>query len=372
MKLKALVIAALVAAAFIMVPAPQAKAEGPVVSPFASFASWMGYETRSKEMTGGKSDTDLDMNVVPQLNFGVRGMANNVTVMVSAMSSPFGATKAEQDQFQLFLVFAEYRTPDFGLTFGKAGTPYTCLNFNNVGPGVGSTLGGWDLFLGFDMFEAFPYQVKFDTKGFFIDLIRNTAGTNPGTSYVGTQGTTDVMLPKIVVGYTFGNPMAPVMFNVSGFYQTYKIDDGSGAFPDGENIVSYAASGFVKMNMQGLGITLHGHYSVNGGDMGYVAQPGADLTTGEIKDSTNMGGHAGISYTIDKVRPSAGVAYAVSSNDLWDKDDPKMAFFVACAYMMQPNLTLTPIFQLYDNMKDNVGVKQGTQTNYGVFVQANI
>jgi hypothetical protein len=367
MRLKVLLLALVLAISFAGVFMPEAKAEGPTVTPNANVLMWNGFHMVDKyASTTGKSDSDLVMDLTPQGSFGLTGAANGVFVNFSGMfRTPGGgndaANRDESVQLYLFLAYFTYKFSEVNMTAGLTFTPYDIVDGNNTL--CQTPLGGWSMQLAFAYFDAARYQLKFDYMGLYVDFIKNSKNETAGW---------DVTLPMIGVGYVNGNPGTPMSFQVHGFYQTSKVDDAALA-TDGASLVSYGVSGGFGLNMAPVSVMVTGIYGVNAGDAGLFGAGGWAAVDGDkFSDSTVMGGWGSVAYTMGAAKLSAGIGYKQIDNDLWDNADPSMEYYVACKYSVTPNFAITPGIQIQDGMKNAAKVKQGKQTSIGFLMEAHI
>jgi len=385
MRLKVLLLALVVAISAVAVIPTVAKAEGPSVTPYADVLFWTGVTMTDKYSSGkvddkGKAvgDTDLIMGVTPQGSIGVRGMVNNVNGNFAIMSKTPGFDTAQEPQTYLFIAVIMYNFGPANLTVGRFFTNYDMIAGDNTN--CPDTKLGWDMFLGYSLFDATRDQISLSFPvGFYVTLAKNAK--NEDRDY-------DVMLPLVAAGYMNGNPGTPMMFSVHGLYQTYKYDNSAMVDDDNdpltppvleagstESVSSYAVAGKFGMNMAPFSFAVQGYYGVNIADMGILTGGAASFdATGSVQDNVAMGGWAQADYTMGQMRIAGGVAYKQNKQDVSGaKADKAMAYFVALKYNIQPNFAITPSVMIQDNMKAADGkTKQGKKTSAGVLFEAHI
>jgi len=402
MKFKGLIIFAIFALAVMGFAVPQAKAQDGVTA-YADVLMWTGLTMRDKDAANkfddnnkAIDDMDLVMGLTPQGSMGVRGSANNVFVNFAIMAKTPGASfipdwdKQDENSTYMFIGLISYRVGEASFTIGRFFTPYDQLDFNNIA--ASDTTMGWDMMLGYSLFDATREQIRVDYKGFYFGLFKNNKNETEDTN---------VLIPMIAAGYMHGNPGTAMRFSVHGLFQTYTIEDARGDYDlDGDGMIadpaekdqpnplyeeavnSWAVAADFGMKMDAIGFNVHGHYGVNTGDMG--VQGGSSINNyakKEVSDSTTMAGWAGVDYTVDKMKLSAGIGYSVIDNDLYEKEDQKMTYYVACKYSIQPNFAITPIVRVINNMKgpknawtglDYSEYKEGQEINIGFLTEAHI
>ncbi|MBN2039595.1 MAG: hypothetical protein JW864_06115 [Spirochaetes bacterium] len=389
MKLKLFIIVAILAVAMMGIYTPEAKAQGASVTPYANILLWAGYTSKSEEASwkvddtgAAEEDADVFMAVTPQGSLGVRGSANNVMGDVSFMVRTPSMDSDQQSQALLFTAYVMYNVNDFGLLVGRFFAPYDKVDFGNIA--CQTTAFGWDMFLGYTLFDATRDQIKVSYKGAYLALLKNTK--NEDSDW-------DVVLPMVAVGYQYGSFMTPFNFGVHALYQTAKDDaaswvtdedtnlDGNidptdyyvattGAY--GESLTAWAVAGDFGVKMDPIEINGHVHYGVNTADMG-VQGGGAAIVNGSYEDTTTLAGWVSVGYTMGAAKLYAGLGYrSVDNSETYVEADTAMTYYVSCAYSIQPNFSVTPIVHYEDKMKGSADQEEGNVLTVGALFKASI
>jgi len=240
----------------------------------------------------------------------------------------------------------------------REGDPKTRLIYGNVDLGEGELIVGKDYgpfgadslisrqvydtdnkmrqYIGFTV--RLP-QLKYTINGVSIALVtpQDPAG-----------GSAEKQLPQIQIGY---NTMVNgVGVNVAGLFQSYNMDDQSGANDDpgaGDSLTSYGLTANLRLSQELLGavyINVGGYYGQNlgdaGDDIGFGPRaakgnyPTDDAATAEVdgqgnvdEDATSFGGLAVVGTRVNRIGLEAGIGYGQGDRDDLDTEAEIMTVY---------------------------------------------
>jgi hypothetical protein len=365
MRFKLLVLAALVAVFSVGFITTNANAQGAPDGIKIAAEVWAdtGYSMRSKEMmTSGKADTDLSL-------FGLTN-GSNVNLM---------GTKGAISGFMLFgmgganpgvtMYNATYtHSSGFAIKIGKDMAPYA--NTTKNAPLA------WDLMGAYGSWEIFPFAAKFSFKGAYLDLVKVDNAYGTGTA-AQNAAAVDTMLPKIAVGYDYGSGRDPLWLGVGFMFNTYKVDNAALAgAEDGKSITAYRLIfNYQQKAIAGmLDVLAHAYYGINSQNLGYsipgvtvATKSSATFVSGSFKDTTTIGGHAGLALNFGAHKAAAGVGYEQSKLDVSGaKADKDMSIYASFFYAVEPNFKIIPGLLIIDHKKNDGGFTNGKETKVGI------
>lgn len=204
-------------------------------------------------------------------------------------------------------------------------------------------------------------QLRLTMGGFQVALIEVT-----GDQDLGTDGGTEVLLPKLEVAYSM--KAGPASFKVSGGAMSYTAD------PDGvnEDISAYLASLGVKFGFGPVTLGVSGFYGQNTGDYGLSGGSTAALNTaGGLEDATSMGGVLIANFKAsDTLSFEVGGGYAMNESDITEDDD-KMSVYGNAVVHLAPGFFVVPEVGMVDYGDNSSGVDEGDQIYVGAKWQIN-
>ena len=252
-----------------------------------------------------------------------------------------------------------YGTWDFGegqLLVGQTYTP-VCLFYSN------QAFGGDAGLLNFGgVYNARRPMLRLSVGDFKVALVNVHAESD-----LGTDGGTEVLLPKLELSYDL--KAGPVGLKFAGGYQTYTAD------PNGVDEDVSACVGAVGFSV-GLGpVTLsgNGYYGQNVGQYG-LWNHGADdaiLVGGSVEDTTTYGG---IFVANFKATPTLsfelGGGYVLNENDE-QEDDDGLSYYANAVITLAPGFFIVPEVGVLDYSDDASGNDAGDMLYFGAKWQIN-
>jgi hypothetical protein len=217
-------------------------------------------------------------------------------------------------------------------------------------------LGGWGAVDG----KRKP-QIKFAMdEGFYIAFMKPVLDRNPA----GNQAGIDALIPKVNVGYNVD--LGDIKLYPTALFQMYSYNEDFGMGHDGD-VMSWLAAISMDWKLNDLTLRVHGNFGANTGNMGY-AGPSNYALWDAVENTTNdvmtMGGYLMVGYDINpELNLNLGVGYAASSNDDWDDDHARLAFYLQGKFLVAPKVSITPEFGMM--MDDLNADNSGTHMYFG-------
>jgi hypothetical protein len=359
MKKIAISLVALALALFLAVPA---MAD---VTPYGSVRLGTFWQIHDQK-AGAADDQDLVMPFGDFSRFGAKFKTGDISGHVE-----LGLKGAEDNNtvYQRLL----YGVWDFGggtLLVGQDYCPYTFISDQRA-PGF------YDLenyFIGFGcLWNSRQPQIKLKlANGFYAALIQPDTSVPVGAA---ATGDTDVIAPKVCVGYEFKTE--GLMLNPGVAYNTYIFDDSNAGITDREMVESY----LVYLNFKAaLGLVdLKGsiHYGQNVGSFGITGRSASadahvNAAADGIEDSDCYGGYLQAAVKVDSATVTVGCGYVSDENDeaAVDADaDEQMSYFINAKIPLADTFFIVPEVSYYDGMEDAAGNDDDDLLEIGVMWQ---
>jgi hypothetical protein len=254
-------------------------------------------------------------------------------------------------------IFGTYTFNDCTLLIGQDDTPLGDFGSGQVFSG---DLGLQDFGI---MDENRTPQIKIKYKGFqiaFVD-VRDTAGDDLGASLVGTNATTQVLLPHVELRYTMStDKFYTDLFGGYNWY-TVKADE----FRKDVNAFAGGVDFGVTLDQVYANATFYA--ARNGKELGIIqsGQIGAIIdANGVIKNSQDLGCAVVLGFNIQKVTIEAGYGYVESKNDEFNNVDNAQDMYlqavIPVAAMNGAKFTIVPEIGIIDNMQDATNQSEGS------------
>ncbi|MBN2401499.1 MAG: hypothetical protein JXN64_03790 [Spirochaetes bacterium] len=263
----------------------------------------------------------------------------------------------------------------FEFLIGKRNGPYNMSsNYNSAF--------NWDGMFRYASWDTFPFQLKFSYMGAYLALV-DCPVNKPVDLDAAYE--TDNLFPKIALGYVYGGGPAPMTIGAHFQYKQYKIVEEGDADPqdlDGETVMAYRLSADFKMNKVAgmMDVLATVYYGINSNQLGYsvagvtrATVSGAFVDGDEIKDTTTIGGSAGLAVWFNAHKLAFGLGYEQSEADVDDAEtDDDMTIFANFWYAVEPNFYIVPSILYKDHMKDHADEEEGTETLVGIAWQLKV
>jgi hypothetical protein len=208
-------------------------------------------------------------------------------------------------------------------------------------------------------------QVKFElTNGFYLAFLTPHTLNRPTGLSVDAVSAIDITVPKINIGHSFTLNDIKIMPTI--MFQRYSWDKDL-AGHDG-SVLSWLGALTVDYNSKPILVRGHLNYGSNTNNMGFSGGNNSaiwDSEKNETIDTATFGGYMMFGYDINPtLNVNLGVGYASSSNDRWDENDPRMAFYAQATYRAE-RLRIVPEIGIINEMDGNAGQKQGSFVYFG-------
>ena len=335
------------------------------------------HETLHGQMDGVNDDLDLRMDVQNNARIGAKVKASD---QVSGRFE-YGSTP------NLRLLYGVYNFGSGTLTVGQDYTPAYMGISSQAGNANGST--------SFDdtnlLRHGIPYQsrqpqITLRFGGLAVGLVQNEGSVASSTNRFilntvasPSYTTTDILIPKIEVAYTFKNDMLTI--KPFAGYQTFDVES-AGITQTSESISAWLIGVGGKVNLGPAYVNFTVYYSQNPADYGIGFAPGAgnaeDASTaraaiinGKIEDSTAFGAALVVGFKVnDMLRLEAGYGYVTSEFEALGVDvtDNGMTYYIQAPITLTKGVTIYPEIGVVDDDEAEVGpvsIDQGKTMYYG-------
>ncbi|MCF8112155.1 MAG: hypothetical protein K9J85_11810 [Desulfobacteraceae bacterium] len=315
----------------------------------------------SEEITGDDSETQLNHTLQGNARIGAHFDSGPI-----AGRFEYGASGGNANIRHLY---AEFDAGPGRILVGQTFTPYGLGNF------ISNQVYGSDAdllqFIGYTGREP---MLRYSQGNFSIALIEvveadlyDPITSDPDLEYV--DGNPEITLPKVAARYTLGLTEG-FSLDMSGIVQTYKLQD-----IDDETLTAWGLSASARVTqLDPLYVSLGGFYGQNVVHFGqWTITDSMALTNGvdAIEDTNSYGMILVLGTQLDTIGLEAGVGYAASENDVWDKDDEAMAYYAQATVPIMDNAKITPEVGFYDYKEDSAGVDEGDELYFGCQVRVD-
>ena len=328
----------------------------------------------------GDADTDLSLAQQGNSRFGASAQKG----MVSG-GFEYGTAA------NLRLLYASVPMGGGSLMIGQHYVPVNIFVSNQVGGGDAGLLNYGGLYGGR------RGMIQYSTGGLKVAFVA------PGTPALsGVTGDADVSLPKIEASYAmkFGNINVKAVFGTqsgsitraataaTAASTTYEIDQTTGLIAG--TAVAATAAGAEKsfsvssqalglqagINLGAAAVKFSYMMATNGGNYGLWMNGGsqtAELQNDSVVDAKSSGMLLIGSFKVSDTMGLEGGYGSLTSTagTTGAKADGSSAMYVQLAINMGNGMTITPNYNMWDNMKDGADVKEGTVSSIGAKFQAN-
>jgi hypothetical protein len=327
----------------------------------------------------GDADTDLSLAQQGNSRFGASAQKG----MVSG-GFEYGTSA------NLRLLYASVPMGGGSLLLGQHYVPVNIFVSNQVAGGDAGMLNYGGLYGGRRA------MIKYATGGLNVAFVQPTAASLSGV----TASDTDVSMPKIEASYAmkFGNINVKAVFGTqsssitraataaTAASTTYSIDTGAivgtavaatAAAAEKTFTVSSQALGLqAGINLGAAAVKFSYMMATNGGNYGLWMNGGsnvAELQTDSVVDAKSSGMLLVGSFKVSDTMGLEGGYGSLTSTagTTGAKDDGSSVMYVQLAINMGNGMTITPNYNMWDNMKNGADVKEGTVGSIGAKFQAN-
>jgi hypothetical protein len=326
----------------------------------------------------GDADTDLSLAQQGNSRFGASAQKG----MVSG-GFEYGTSA------NLRLLYASVPMGGGSLLLGQHYVPVNIFVSNQVAGGDAGMLNYGGLYGGRRA------MIKYATGGLNVALVQPSA-----PSLSGVSGDADVSLPKIEASYAmkFGNINVKAVFGTQSGSITrsataataasteYSIETGAivgtavaatAAAAEKSFSVSSQALGLqAGIDLGAAAVKFSYMMATNGGNYGLWMNGGsnvAELESDAVVDAKSSGMLLVGSFKVSDTMGLEGGYGSLTSTagTTGAKDDGSSVMYVQLAINMGNGMTITPNYNMWDNMKDGSDAKEGTKNSIGAKFQAN-
>ena len=316
------------------------------ITPYGSARIGYWYENRDKDMLGG-DDSRLSLNYGLQSNsrFGVNFKHDNLIGKVE-----YGTG------VNLRLLYAKQSFGSWSLLIGQDND-----GTNQYANQVWGTDNG---LIGYGAVDGGRNpQIKMEMdNGFYAALIR------PNTSYdpANQSYAIDALIPKINLGYNM--KMDDLKIMPTFMMQMYNYNKDFSANENDASVLSWLFAATAEYNAEPMLVKAHLNYGSNTGNMGYAGPSNLavwDSAKKETIDTATLGGFLMFGYDVSPtMNINTGVGFASSSNDKFEEDDARMAFYIQANMRLQ-KLRIVPEIGMINHMDDIDGESEGSMLYFG-------
>lgn len=333
------------------------------------------------EAFGADDDSDLVMELGNYSRFGAKLMTGDIAGRVE-----FGILGDTDKVYSRLL----YGTWDFGggtLLVGQDYNPYTNISAQVAAAPIKDPFDVFwgtsqynDLdngFIGYGaLWDSRQPQIRLDmANGLYVSVIQPETPqyvTRTMVNFVAgvNDAETDVILPKVCVGYKY--KAEGISLNPGVAYNTIEVASEAADFS--EDIVSYLVYLNGKAALGPADLQWSIHYGQNLADFGLkgreIAAGALVDVNGDIEDSTCYGGYLQVAFPVDPATITLGYGYTQSENDEWGDDaDAQSSYFVNAKIPLSTTFFVVPEISFYDGMDDFDGDEEDDVMLAGVKFQ---
>jgi hypothetical protein len=318
-----------------------------------------GYTTRSEEVTGNDSDTDIDVHFdTPVLTqFGAKFQNGDVGGQVEIRPS-WGETGVGTANYMRLW----YGSWNFGagtLIVGQAYTP-TCVPAHSdlyktgITPWYGSMVG-----------SVRQPQIGLHIGSFKLAIMK------PEKSAVAGGVDQDVTLPHLEANYSL--KAGPASITLLGMYQTF---DDILANDDSYDVTSMLIGATVRAGFGAVNLAFNIWTGKNLADGG-LGMPGYhaaayDAADDEIDDVSILGYGGSLTYMLSETMKVSGGYFGISQDrDDFDEADGSSVVYVNLPITLAKGVMVAPEIRMINYMEDTAGEDEGSETSYGIYWAIN-
>lgn len=314
--------------------------------PYGSARIGYWYENQSKEMTGNKSDLDLNYALQSNSRFGANFTKDNLIAKVE-----YGTA------VNLRLLYAKLKFNNYSILVGQ--------DYDGTNEYASQVYGDDCNLIGYGAVDGGrnpQVKIEFD-KGLYLALIKPAFTASSGF----TSTNTDILFPRINLGYRFNMDNITIHPTLVLQQIEYTKDDNTTLLDD-VSYLSYLMALNAQYKMEATTVKAQFNYGVNTGNMNYKGPKNSavwNTTDNELSDTATMGGFMEVSNNLnDNLSLNLGAGYASSSNDEWDEADAQSSVYLQTKIKLS-KLQIVPEIGIQDKMKDKSNTKEGNKIYFG-------
>ncbi len=314
--------------------------------PYGSARLGAWYQLPNEDYTGGESDFDLNYGLQSNSRFGVDFKKGDLTAKVE-----YGTG------VNLRLLWAKLDLGGFTLLVGQdydGTSEYAAQVYSNDNGliGYGAVDGKRNAMVKVEM-----------ENGWYFSFIQPTCN---GLAFLPTTSNSDILIPKINVGYKMKLDNLSIHPTLVFQHYSYSKDENGNA--DDAGVFSWLLAVTGKMDMDPMMLKGQISYGQNTYNMGYTGGGEAVWDAGdkEVKSSGTLALFGELGYKLtDDTTIDGGIGFNSTSNDLMDDSDNRMAFYIQANTKLYDKLQLVPEIGMLNDMEDGMGGKEGSMLYFG-------
>jgi hypothetical protein len=323
----------------------------------ARLATFYNFSELNKETSAGGKYSGFDEHLHANARFGIKASDGAVGGQVE-----YGASGGNAN---IRLLYGNWNFGSGKLTVGQDYNSYYL--FTAQVHGDDNAMNGYG-----NLWDGRQAQLRVNlNNGLYIAAITpygnvNAANSATGAAVTNAESSSNIKLymPKLNVGYA--GKAGAFGYNVGVVGQSYKLGK-----PADKQVTAALAyfQGSAAFGATSLMYNLS--YGQNVGNLGFASRMAYDTT-----NKKNASGFEGLLQATQKisdtVSANAGIGYVTDKSKLSGaKQDNKMLLFVNAPITLAKNVSVTPEFDYYDELKNAAGKKQAKSYAFGAKWQIN-